>query len=156
MSVLGTTLKRLQILSVILFSLQLAIYINNLVFTFEATIFFHDFWAMWYIKTVCFSHEIKLGNADLVFKLFIFCLVWQLFLYFLKYFAYPRVSGKILWIHVFQSISLSVHICPSVNRFYQESLVRLFDFWMVTDTKYFFLFKLPRQKFAPSSLLKYL
>ena len=72
--------------------------------------FFDDFWAVWYIKTVYFSHEIKLDNADLIFKHFIFFFICQLFCIFLKYFSYPCVSGKVLWVHVCQSISLSVHL----------------------------------------------
>ena len=119
----------------VLFSLLSRICINNFVFTFETNTFSNDFWAMWYIETVYFSHEIKLVNADLIFKYLFFSWFVNYFCIFLKYFSYPHDSGKVLWIHVCQFISLSLSICPSATRFSMESLVRLcWFFCMVTGT----------------------
>ena len=101
----------------VLFSLLSRICINNFVFTFETNTFSNDFWAMWYIKTVYFSHEIKLVNADLIFKYLFFSWFVNYFCIFLKYFSYPHDSGKVLWIHVCQFISLSVHL-PVCNPFF--------------------------------------
>ena len=101
----------------VLFSLLSRICINNFVFTFETTTFSNDFWAMWYIETVYFSHEIKLVNADLIFKYLFFSWFVNYFCIFLKYFSYSHDSGKVLWIHVCQFISLSVHL-PVCNPFF--------------------------------------
>ena len=118
----------------VLFSLFARICINNFVFTFETTTFSNDFWAMWYIETVYFSHEIKLVNADLIFKYIFFSWFINYFCIFLKYLSYPTIAGK-SYEFMFVSSSVSLSICPSATRFSMESLVRLcWFFCMVTGT----------------------
>ena len=90
--------------------------------------FFHNFWAMWYIKTVYFSHEIKLDNADLIFKYFISFYLPIIFAFFLNIFRTPVLAGR-PYEFMFASPSVFMSICPAVSRFSQESLIRLFWFF---------------------------
>ena len=118
----------------VLFSLLSRICINNFVFTFETNTFSNDFWAMWYIETVYFSHEIKLVNADLIFKYLFFSCLSITFVFFLNIFRTPTIAGK-SYEFMFVSSSVSLSICPSATRFSMESLDRLcWFFCMVTGT----------------------
>ena len=108
--------------------------------------FFHNSWAMWYIKTVYFSHEIKLDNAGLIFKHFISFWFVNYFCVFLNIFRTPVLAGR-SHEFMFVSPSVSLPICPSVSR-HKSHLSDFFDFlhsdrcpWRLEKSGAGFIFK---------------